>query len=121
MSGNILKFIQKYYWIKFPPIPYTSSQLRMLSEVLLVVGFTKMHLYGLTLQKASCITAAAHGNFSGKKTQEVVVARGKILELLRPDPNTGKVVHLVSTEAFGLIRSLITFRLTGSAKGKVLV
>lgn len=80
-----------------------------------------MHLYGLTLQKASCITASAHGNFSGKKTQEVVVARGKILELLRPDPNTGKVVHLVSTEAFGLIRSLITFRLTGSAKGKVLV
>lgn len=89
--------------------------------LVVVVGFTKMHLYGLTLQKASCITAAAHGNFSGKKTQEVVVARGKILELLRPDPNTGKVVHLVSTEAFGLIRSLITFRLTGSTKGKVLV
>lgn len=76
-----------------------------------------MHLYALTLQKPSCITAAAQGNFSGKKSQEVVVARGKVLELLRPDPNTGKVVELLSTEVFGLIRSLITFRLTGSAKG----
>lgn len=78
-----------------------------------------MHLYALTLQKPSCITAAAHGNFSGRKAQEVVVARGKVLELLRPDPNTGKVVELVSTEVFGLIRSLITFRLTGSTKGEL--
>lgn len=77
-----------------------------------------MHLYALTLQKASCITTAIHGNFSGKKVQEIVVARGKILELLRPDPNTGKVVPLLSVEAFGIIRSIIPFRLTGSAKGE---
>ena len=77
-----------------------------------------MHLYALTLQKSSCITAAIHGNFSGKKIQEVVVARGKTLELLRPDPNTGKVVPLLSVEAFGIIRSIIPFRLTGSAKGE---
>lgn len=76
-----------------------------------------MHLYSLTLQKASCITQAIHGNFSGSKQQEVVVARGKTLEILRPDPNTGKVHSVLSVEAFGLVRSLAPFRMTGSSKG----
>ena len=76
-----------------------------------------MHLYALTLQKASCITQAIHGNFSGRKQQEIVVARGKLLEILRPDPNTDKLHSLVCTEAFGLIRSIVPFRLTGSTKG----
>ena len=51
----------------------------------------QMFLYNLTLQKASGITHAVHGNFSGSRSQELVVSRGRSLELLRPDPNTGKV------------------------------
>ena len=47
-----------------------------------------MHLYALTLQKATGISKAIFGNFSGPKAQEIVVARGKYLELLRPDANT---------------------------------
>lgn len=77
-----------------------------------------MHLYALTLQKASCITQAAHGNFSGTKQQEIVVGRGKILELMRPDPNTGKLHSVLAVEVFGLIRTLKPFRLTGSTKGE---
>ena len=77
-----------------------------------------MHLYALTLQKASCIYQAVHGNFSGTKQQEILIGRGKTLELLRPDPNTGKLHSVVSTEVFGLIRSISPFRLTGSTKGK---
>ena len=77
-----------------------------------------MHLYALTLQKASCIYQAVHGNFSGTKQQEILVGRGKTLELLRPDPNTGKLHSVVSKEMFGLVRSLSPFRLTGSTKGK---
>ena len=50
-----------------------------------------MHLYNLTLQKATKITHAIQGNFSGTKQQEIVVSRGKVLEILKPDPNTGKV------------------------------
>ena len=76
-----------------------------------------MHLYALTLQKASCIYQAAHGNFSGTKQQEILVGRGKTLELLRVDPNTGKLHSVVSKEVFGLIRSLSPVRLTGSTKG----
>ena len=78
-----------------------------------------MHLYLLTLQRPTCIVQAIHGNFSGTKQQEIVVGRGRILELLRPDPNTGKVHTLLSIDVFGEIRSLIPFKLTGGAKGNL--
>jgi hypothetical protein len=77
-----------------------------------------MHLYNLTLQRATGITHAVHGNFSGSKMQEILVSRGKSLELLRPDPNTGKVHTLLTVEVFGIVRSLMAFRLTGGTKGK---
>ena len=64
---------------------------------------------------------AVHGNFSGTKQQEIVVIRGKILELLRPDTNTGKVHTVLSVEAFGEVRSIVPFRLTGGNKGTVCV
>ena len=79
-----------------------------------------MHLYALTLQKSSGITSAVYGNFSAPKLQEVIVARGKLLELLRPDEN-GKVQSVHATEVFGTIRSLATFRLTGGNRDYVLV
>ncbi|KAE9451386.1 hypothetical protein C3L33_16710, partial [Rhododendron williamsianum] len=46
-----------------------------------------MYLYNLTLHQATGIICAINGNFSGGKTQEIVVARGKVLDLLRPDGN----------------------------------
>jgi splicing factor 3B subunit 3 len=80
-----------------------------------------MYLYSITLQKASCVVQAVHGNFSGSKHQEIIVTRGKIIELLRPDPNTGKVHTVLSVEAFGEIRSLVPFRLTGGNKDYVVI
>lgn len=80
-----------------------------------------MYLYNLTLQRATGITHAVHGNFSGSKTQEILVSRGKCLELLRPDPNTGKVHTLLTVEIFGIIRSLMAFRLTGGNKDYIVV
>ena len=80
-----------------------------------------MYLYNLTLQKATGITHAVHGNFSGSKQQEVLISRGKSLELVRPDSNTGKVHTVLSTEVFGCIRSLMSFRLTGGTKGRFFI
>nr|CAD7454647.1 unnamed protein product [Timema tahoe] len=80
-----------------------------------------MHLYNLTLQRATGITHAVHGNFSGSKMQEILVSRGKSLELLRPDPNTGKVHTLYTVEVFGIVRSLMAFRLTGGTKDYIVV
>lgn len=76
-----------------------------------------MYLYNLTLQHSTAITHAVHGSFSGTKSQEILVSRGKSLELLRPDPNTGKVHTLLTIETFGVIRSLMAFRLISGSKG----
>lgn len=42
-----------------------------------------MHLYNLTLQKSTNITHAVHGNYSGQKQQEIAVARGTLLEIIK--------------------------------------
>ncbi|PFH38689.1 putative splicing factor 3b, subunit 3 [Besnoitia besnoiti] len=70
-------------------------------------------LYHLTLQKPTAIVHALQGNFSAPRAQEVVVSRGRILELLRPD-DQGKLQAIASTEVFGIIRSIAAFRLTGA-------
>ena len=74
-----------------------------------------MHLYALTLQRATAITAAIHGNFSAPKVQEIVVARGKLLELLRPD-DAGKLQSVHVHEVFGIVRSIQPFRLLGARR-----
>ncbi|KAL8224091.1 hypothetical protein R6Q57_019566 [Mikania cordata] len=80
-----------------------------------------MYLYNLTLQQATGIVCAINGSFSGgNKSQEIVVARGKALELLRPDEN-GKIQTILSVDVFGAIRSLAQFRLTGSQKDYIVV
>jgi splicing factor 3B subunit 3 len=71
-----------------------------------------MYLYNLTLQKPTGIVCAVYGNFSSPKAQEIVVSRGKVLELLRPD-ETGKIQSILAVDVFGTIRSLASFRLTG--------
>ena len=80
---------------------------------------TDLYLYNVTLQPPSAITCTALGNFVGGKTQEIAVARGEYLELLQPDPNTGRVNSLIRTNCFGYIRSMCTFRITGGSKGRV--
>jgi hypothetical protein len=77
-----------------------------------------MYLYNFTLQRATGVTHAVHGSFSGTKMQEILLSKGKSLELVRPDPNTGKVHTLLQTEVFGVIRSMMAFRLTGGTKGE---
>jgi splicing factor 3B subunit 3 len=71
-----------------------------------------MFLYSLTIQKPTAVTSAVAGSFSAPKVQEIAIAKGKILELLRPDDN-GKVNVVYSSEVFANIRSLCTFRLPG--------
>ncbi|KAK7270094.1 hypothetical protein RIF29_22995 [Crotalaria pallida] len=79
-----------------------------------------MYLYNLTLQQPTGIVCAINGNFSGGKTQEIVVARGKVLDLLRPD-DSGRIQTVLSVEVFGAIRSLAQFRLTGAQKDYIVV
>ena len=75
-----------------------------------------MHLYHLTLQKPTGIILAITGSFSKPKAIEVVVVRGggKILELLRPDPESARFNSIASVDVFGYIRSIAPFRLPGN-------
>ncbi|XP_047324313.1 spliceosome-associated protein 130 A-like [Impatiens glandulifera] len=82
-----------------------------------------MYLYNLTLQQASGIVCAVTGNFSGgptTNTEEIVVARGKILDLLRLDEK-GNILKLLSVEVFGYIRSLAQFRLPNADKDYIII
>lgn len=76
-----------------------------------------MHLYNITLQHPTAVSQAIVGNFSGARHQEVIISHGTRLELLRPEPQTGKVSTVIATDVFGSIRSLASFRLTGGTKG----
>ncbi|CAK5067360.1 unnamed protein product [Meloidogyne enterolobii] len=69
-----------------------------------------MYLYNLTLQGITSINCA-----------EVCVAKGSVLQLLFCDPKTGKISVICSCDTFGIIRSLLTFRLTGSSKDYIAV
>lgn len=61
-----------------------------------------------------------YGNFSAPKAQEIIVSRGKTLELLRPD-DAGRLQTVFTTEAFSCIRSLAPFRLTGATRDYLIV
>jgi len=76
-----------------------------------------MFLYNLTLQPPTAINVAVVGHFSGTKQQEIVVSRVTKLEIIRADPNSGKLQTLLAYDIFGIIRSLTPFRLTGGSKG----
>ncbi|KAF4690876.1 Splicing factor 3B subunit 3 [Perkinsus olseni] len=78
------------------------------------------HFYNLTLSKTSAVTCAVYGNFSAPKAQEIVVAKGSTLELLRPD-DQNRLQTVISINCFGLIRSLETFRLVGANRDYLLV
>lgn len=63
---------------------------------------------------------AAYGNFTGPKAQEIVVSRGKVLELLRPN-ELGKMVSVYSVDVFGCIRAIAPFRITGAPTDYLIV
>ncbi|GAA6004559.1 hypothetical protein JCM10207_000934 [Rhodosporidiobolus poonsookiae] len=81
-----------------------------------------VNLYNYSLLPSSAITAATVGNFSGSKQQEICVARGgSRIELLRTDPNTGKLDSIVEADVFAQIRSISAFKLTGGAKDYLII
>jgi len=71
-----------------------------------------MFLYSFTLQKPTAIVQAVYGNFSATKAQELVINRGRVLDLARVD-ESGKLQTVSSVDVFGIIRSISAFRLPG--------
>jgi splicing factor 3B subunit 3 len=48
-----------------------------------------MFLYSLTLNQATAINHSVTGSFTAADRQEIVVSKGKIIELWRPDDADG--------------------------------
>ncbi|KAI6230100.1 hypothetical protein M3Y99_01100900 [Aphelenchoides fujianensis] len=70
----------------------------------------------------TAINCAVHGSFAGNsKSQEICVARGNSLQLLHCDSKAGKISVLCTHDVFGVIRSLLAFRQTGSNKDYIAV
>lgn len=86
-----------------------------------------MYLYNLTILQSTAITHAVLGEYSGKRTAnnkrqyEIAIAKGKILEILRPDEETGRLHSLLSVEVFGIIRAMVAFRLIGGTKDYLVI
>lgn len=80
-----------------------------------------MFLYSLTLQTAGGVHKAIYGNFSSGKAQEIVISRGKILEVYRSNETNGVLEIVFSSEVFGMIRSMCTFRMPGSNKDMLVI
>jgi splicing factor 3B subunit 3 len=79
-----------------------------------------MELLNLTLQPPTSITCSIVGSFSGTpRQQEICVCRGGTrLEILKLDATTQKLEIVFGSDAFGSVRCMVPFRLTGQGKGE---
>jgi splicing factor 3B subunit 3 len=88
-----------------------------------------MHLMNITLQEGSAITHAVYGNFCGTKSQDIVCSSGSNLRLLQTqapnvvaDAAVSRQLQTVHTQnIYGVVRSLLPFRLTGGTKDYLVV
>lgn len=74
------------------------------------------HFYSLTLESQGSILSAIQGSYSAAKAHEIVVNRGKSLELLRLDVDVGQTQSICLMDTFSLVRSISNLRLIGSGK-----
>ena len=80
-----------------------------------------MYLYSVTLNQTSAISQSIYGSFTGPNQHELVVSKGKVLEIYRPHEATGSLDLFYRQEVFGLIRQITPFRLMGMQKDFVVV
>eukprot|EP00474_Spongospora_subterranea_P009375 CRZ09833.1 hypothetical protein [Spongospora subterranea] len=73
-----------------------------------------MHLYSLTVKPATACVSAVFGSFSKAKEQEIVINHGTSLSLQRHDRNVDQLMQICYHQAFGCIRCIAPFRLTGA-------
>jgi len=83
-----------------------------------------MFLYSMTLSQATAINQSVSGSFSEPNVDELVVSKGKLIQLIRPDTvnSASGRLNVVSTqEVFGIVRKLLVFRLLGMQRDFLVV
>ena len=79
-----------------------------------------MFLYHLTIQPPTAIQHSLTGNFTGTSStsSELCLIRGTMmLEVLRLDASTGKMVSIAMVNTFSVLRGIDKMRLAGQDKG----
>ena len=79
-----------------------------------------MFLYHLTIQPPTTIQRSITGNFTGTSPtlSELCLIRGTMMiEILRLDASTGKMVSITMVNTFSIIRGMDKMRLAGQDKG----
>ncbi|KAH8583415.1 splicing factor 3b [Cryptosporidium sp. chipmunk genotype I] len=74
------------------------------------------HFYSLTLESQGSILSAIQGSYSAAKAHEIVVNKGRSLELLRLDVNAAQIQSICLMDTFSLVRNISNLRLIGSGK-----
>ena len=72
-----------------------------------------MYLYSTTLSKDGAINQIVSGCFASADTEQLVVAKGKLIEFYEFDDSSDSLRVICTQEMFGLVRSLLSFRLLG--------
>ena len=81
-----------------------------------------LFLYNLTLKLASSFNQVVLGQFLGeKKSQEILVSNGTSIQLLRPNPTSGKIETICSQSLLGVVLRIGKFRAIGSSQDLVVV
>ena len=78
----------------------------------------------MTLSQATAINQSVSGSFSEPNVDELVVSKGKLIQLIRPDTanSASGRLNVVSTqEVFGIVRKLLVFRLLGMQRDFLVV
>jgi len=77
---------------------------------------TPICLYNLTLQKQNASIKSCAGNFTGKKSQEIITATSNSLTVYKADGENGKLLNLLTVQIFGIVRCIANFKIAGSGK-----
>jgi len=78
-----------------------------------------MHLLHFTQQHPTCILHTVYGSFTAPKAHELVVSRGRSLELFVVEE--GRLTRVVRQDCFAHIRGLAAIRLAGQSKDCLVV
>ncbi|KAK6202885.1 CPSF A subunit region-domain-containing protein [Scheffersomyces amazonensis] len=81
-----------------------------------------LYLYNITLRNPSSYSGSVLGQFLGdKKSQEIVVISSSIIQLLKPNSNTGKIEILSQQNALSGISKIDKLRIVGTQKDLLVV
>ena len=80
-----------------------------------------MYVYSLTLQPPTAINQVICGEFTKPGNQDICIAKGHMLDLIRYNKFSGKLITVCSQDVFENIKRIIPLRINGITKDFIIV